>query len=147
MASPPLSFEQWLVCLVLLGEPCRAGGKHLRYARRTQSLRGHGSALLSEEAWRKLAERLNLSPAELDVLQGVLDDLSDKAIAGRMKIAPGTVGTHSKRLHSKLRVSTRAGLVVRILAEVVATPHLLYRELGTAKPAADDCHKLRGRLP
>ena len=110
-----------VVCAVVKGLPCR---------RPSRPARGSGSGVLFDDESAQLVWRKDLSDVELRVLHGVFDDLTDRAIAQRLGIAEGTVHTHFKRLHDKLGVSTRAVLVVAMLAEIVGTPHPLYTELG-----------------
>ncbi len=112
-----------VLCAVVKGQPCR---------RPSRPARGSGRGVLFDDEWAQLAWRKDLSDVELCVVQGVFDDLTDGAIAERLRIAEGTVHTHFKRLHDKLGVSTRAVLVVAMLAEIVGTPHPLYTEPGTA---------------
>ena len=50
--------------------------------------------------------------------QYVMDDLPERTIARRLHVEPSTVHTHLKRIYSKLGVSSRVGLIMRIF-EVV----------------------------
>jgi ATP/maltotriose-dependent transcriptional regulator MalT len=73
------------------------------------------SIFLNEAAWDRLAERLKLSGREIQIVQGVLDDLKESAIAQRLKMSAHTVHTHTERLHGKLSVSSRSELIIKIL--------------------------------
>ena len=79
-----------------------------------------GAAIFSELAWGKIAESLDLSGRELQVVRGVFDDAKESAIAATLGISPHTVHTHLERLHHKLRVVDRVGLVLRIISEFLS---------------------------
>jgi DNA-binding NarL/FixJ family response regulator len=72
--------------------------------------------------WSKLASRLGLSPRELCLVQGVFDELTNREIAARCNIASGTVGVHFARLHKKLGVKTRAGVVRAVIQAYLQLP-------------------------
>ncbi len=59
------------------------------------------------------------------MVQAVLDDCKDLAIARRLDITEHTVHTHFTRLYAKLGVSSRVELVVRVFAEHLRTPRPL----------------------
>lgn len=73
--------------------------------------------MFPEQAWRVIARSLQLSARELQIVRGVFDDRTDCAIAADIGISPHTVHTHFDRLHHKLAVADRVGLVVRIMNE------------------------------
>ncbi len=77
-----------------------------------------GSRLFSVQTWEGLEAALRLSPTEVRVAQYVMDDLPERTIARRLHVEPSTVHTHLKRIYSKLGVSSRVGLIMRIF-EVV----------------------------
>jgi len=54
-----------------------------------------------------------LSEREQQVLEGMVDGLSDKQVAGRLGLSPETVRTHVKNIYRKLHVSSRAELLSR----------------------------------
>ena len=64
---------------------------------------------------KRIAERLKLSPREVQIVQGVLDDQKESTIARRLRMSPHTVHTHMERLHGKLAVRTRSELILKIL--------------------------------
>lgn len=68
------------------------------------------------DAWDHLASDLCLAPRELQVVQGVFDDLKEIAIADDLGISPHTVHTYLERVYRKLRVGSRVELVVRVFA-------------------------------
>jgi LuxR family maltose regulon positive regulatory protein len=54
-----------------------------------------------------------LTPRELDVLQLLAEGLTNKAIAGKLIVAPSTVKQHLKNIYSKLDVHSRTQAVAR----------------------------------
>jgi DNA-binding NarL/FixJ family response regulator len=54
-----------------------------------------------------------LSEREQQVLEGMVDGLSDKQVAIRLGLAPETVRTHVKNIYRKLQVNSRAELLSR----------------------------------
>jgi len=75
--------------------------------------------MFSDQAWNEIARGLNLSGQELELIRGVFDDLTEFAIAERMKISPHTIHTHSERLYRKLGVTDRIKLVLSVLEKYV----------------------------
>ena len=75
-----------------------------------------GSELFASEAWQEIARLLHLSERELQVVQGVFDDVKDRHIASQIGISQHTVHTHFERLYLKLDVHNRTGLMLRIFA-------------------------------
>ena len=59
------------------------------------------------------AERLGLTPRELEVAQLVVRGLSNRAIAAELVISEQTAETHVKRILSKLGVSSRTQAAAR----------------------------------
>lgn len=74
-----------------------------------------GRGLFGGEVWRRIADRLVLSPRELQIAQGVCEDELESAIARRLGISAHTVHTHLGRLYQKLGVRSRVELVVRLV--------------------------------
>ncbi|MGI4870156.1 MAG: LuxR C-terminal-related transcriptional regulator [Janthinobacterium lividum] len=54
-----------------------------------------------------------LSAREQQVLEGIVDGLSDKQVATRLQLAHDTVRTHVKNIYRKLQVNSRAELLSR----------------------------------
>jgi DNA-binding CsgD family transcriptional regulator len=54
-----------------------------------------------------------LTPRELQVVELVAQGLSNKEIAGALRISGWTVSTHLRRIFAKLQVATRAAMVHR----------------------------------
>ncbi len=79
---------------------------------------GHpGSALLPAQSWDRVCGQLRLSPRELQIVKGVFEDHKEDCIASDLGISPHTVNTYIQRVYAKLRVSSRAQLIVRVVAE------------------------------
>jgi DNA-binding CsgD family transcriptional regulator len=77
-----------------------------------------GSALLAETEWAAAVRALRLSGREFQIVRGVFDCQKESAIAADLAIAPRTVNTHLERLYRKLGVTTRVGLVLRVVRVV-----------------------------
>jgi DNA-binding CsgD family transcriptional regulator len=71
--------------------------------------RGVGSGSLS--LLRASSERFRLTDREQQVLQFLLEGLTSKEIADRMKISPNTVKAFLRLIMIKMGVSTRSGIV------------------------------------
>jgi len=79
-----------------------------------------GSGLLPDSAWLDLGSVLRLSPRELQIVRGVFEDRKEETIAFDLGISPHTVNTYFQRLYSKLGVSSRPQLILRVMAEYLA---------------------------
>ena len=76
--------------------------------------------MFTAQAWDQIARSLGLSGRELQIVRGVFDDRIESAIAADLGISAHTVHTYFDRLHRKLGVATRTGLVLRITREFLA---------------------------
>jgi DNA-binding CsgD family transcriptional regulator len=72
--------------------------------------RGPGLAFLS-----KVAQKFKLTQREQEVLQFLLHGLDGKAIANRMGISPNTVKTFLRLIMTKMGVSSRSAVVVKMI--------------------------------
>lgn len=79
-----------------------------------------GSAILREQSWNEIATALRLSGRELEIVRGVFDNAIEPTIAANLQISAHTVHTHMNRLFQKLSVTTRAELIIRVMAEFIA---------------------------
>jgi DNA-binding CsgD family transcriptional regulator len=61
------------------------------------------------------AEDAALSPRELEIARMVAAGHPNKAIAAVLDISAWTVGTHLRRIFSKLRVTSRAAMVAKLM--------------------------------
>src|SRR5215470_8448256 len=95
--------------------------------------RNPGLSLLPPGAWSQLSEALRLSPREMQIVEGVFEDQKEEAIAYELGISPHTVNTYFQRLYSKLRVSSRPQLILRVMAE-----YLTMAPLGMSCSEATD---------
>ena len=77
------------------------------------------ASLLNDHAWAEIARTLGITRRELQIVQGVFDNLPKAGIAGRLHIPEHTVHTHLNRLFKKLEVTTRADLVLRIMEQLI----------------------------
>jgi DNA-binding CsgD family transcriptional regulator len=71
--------------------------------------RGAGSRSLS--LLRAASEKFHITDREQEVLGFLLEGLTSKEIAGRMKISPNTVKSFLRLVMMKMGVSTRSGIV------------------------------------
>ena len=79
--------------------------------------RTQGRSLLSSSAWAYLCMALRLSPREMQIVQAVFDDWTEENIAFELGISSHTVNTYFRRLYTKLRVSSRPQLILRVIEE------------------------------
>ncbi|MGA8809325.1 MAG: helix-turn-helix transcriptional regulator [Thermoanaerobaculia bacterium] len=61
------------------------------------------------------ADDAALSPRELEIARMVAVGHPNKTIAAVLDISAWTVGTHLRRIFSKLRVTSRAAMVARLM--------------------------------
>jgi DNA-binding NarL/FixJ family response regulator len=54
-------------------------------------------------------------------MQGVFQDDKEESIASDLGISPHTVNTYLQRVYSKLRVSSRSQLIVRVIGVYLST--------------------------
>ncbi|MBD2721116.1 response regulator transcription factor [Hymenobacter armeniacus] len=82
----------------------------------------NGGAALSPSVARKALQHFQPAPSqqpgllsgrEQQVLQGLVEGLSEKQVAARLSLSPDTVHTYVKRLYEKLRVNSRGELLSR----------------------------------
>jgi DNA-binding NarL/FixJ family response regulator len=74
------------------------------------------TALMSPEDWIRVAQELRLTARELTITVMIFEGKTRRAIARKLKSAPGTVRVHIDRVFGKLNVRDRVGLVLRIVA-------------------------------
>ncbi|WP_400192156.1 LuxR C-terminal-related transcriptional regulator [Hymenobacter sp. B81] len=81
-----------------------------------------GGAALSPSVARKALQHFQPAPSqqpdllsarEQEVLQGLVEGLTEKQVAARLTLSPDTVHTYVKRLYDKLKVNSRAELLSR----------------------------------
>ncbi|MBN2858502.1 MAG: response regulator transcription factor [Candidatus Delongbacteria bacterium] len=64
---------------------------------------------------KKKSEDSNLTDREKQVVEGLVDGLSYKMIADRLKISPGTIFTHIKNIYKKLHVNSKGEVISKSL--------------------------------
>ena len=79
--------------------------------------------LLTSNQWLAVASSLMLSTRELEIVRCVVDGQSTASIARQLRISAHTVHTHFDRVYRKLKVNTRAALVVRVFQEHLSLPN------------------------
>lgn len=129
---------------------CNAGGttQHFTSGTRTYTCRaiplqsmqqpGDITALLFERVHRKEVDYLlaagamfNLSPRQRETVWGVMQGLTTKEIAAQMGVSPHTVKQFIRQSMEKLGVTTRSGIVGRI----VSTDVNAGRDLTSPRPS------------
>jgi len=68
-----------------------------------------------DNAIHAVAPEYDLTPQEQEVLRGITQGLTNKELAVRMDISPNTVKTFLRQIMLKMGVSTRAGVVGKVL--------------------------------
>lgn len=86
-----------------------------RHDESSQQDENQSHLILSAEAWLRTANRLRLSARELEVVQHIFDGHSEARIAWLLHISPHTVHTYIKRIYTKLEVSDRCELILRVV--------------------------------
>ena len=74
-----------------------------------------GNSLFTDAEWKRLADSLNFTERELQIVQAVAEDLKDNAIAARLGISLRTVRTHFERLYRKLGITRRTALLIAVV--------------------------------
>lgn len=75
---------------------------------------------LDDGGWAFIARRLGLSAREAQIVGRILADDKETDIARALGMSPHTVRTHVERAYRKLRVRTRAQLIMRIVGCLLA---------------------------
>lgn len=76
-----------------------------------------GREFIDAPTWGRLAASLHLSPRELEVIQGVFDEATEREIADQLSISHHTVHMYVERIYHKLGLHSHVGLVLRVVAE------------------------------
>jgi DNA-binding NarL/FixJ family response regulator len=72
--------------------------------------------VFSEREWQQVVLDFTLPPRQAQVVECILQGLSDKQIAERLNIAVPTIRTYLARLFRRFRVQDRVELVLHIVA-------------------------------
>src|SRR5579859_6584016 len=76
-----------------------------------------GRLIIPSGMWIHLARLLGLSSREVQIVKLIFDDRKLVSIAFELGISPKTVGTYIQRLYTKLHVSSRTQLILRVVGE------------------------------
>jgi DNA-binding CsgD family transcriptional regulator len=68
--------------------------------------------LFSQQDWTRLKEDLSLPPRQAEIVQCVLDGMTDKQTAETLRISISTVRTHLRRLFTKFGSHDRVELIL-----------------------------------
>ena len=101
-----------------------------------------GSTMFSEQAWAELTRSLTLSPRELQIVRSIFDGRTEFAAASDIGISPHTVHTYIERLHRKLAVPDRVGLILRVTDEFLKLTASPDNDLPSICP-----NRIAGRCP
>ena len=66
----------------------------------------------------EISERFGLTAREQETVQFLLEGLTSKEIDQRMKISPNTVKAFIRLVMVKMNVSTRSGIIGRVIGKV-----------------------------
>lgn len=86
--------------------------------------------LVTARHWGLLAQRLALSPRELEMIRAACHDESVTALARELSVSPHTIHTYRERLYRKLQV--RSFSQVMVVSFTVLT-EILISEAGEAE--------------
>ncbi len=64
---------------------------------------------------KQVKHKLDLSPKQVEVIEGLVDGLSYKALAERLGISVSTIKTHIKRIYEALHVNSKSEAVAKYL--------------------------------
>ena len=87
--------------------------------RRSMEGRQAGRHKYSDAQWQVAADGLNLTRRELEVIQALFDDHNVAAIAQTLGISASTVYSHLANIYSKLSVTNRVALTIRVIEELL----------------------------
>lgn len=74
-----------------------------------------------ESKSKQAQEKFSLSNRELDIINGIVEDLTEQQIGEKLFISPHTVRTHIKNIYKKLHVRSRASTVKFALTNGLAS--------------------------
>ncbi len=97
-----------------------------------------GSSIFSKREWDELGCDLKLSSRELQLVRGIFDDKTEKAIAYDLSISVHTVHAYLIRIYQTLGVRSREQLLVYIFGRYLEQHRLpeSQRSAGQGKRAA-----------
>jgi DNA-binding NarL/FixJ family response regulator len=78
--------------------------------------------LLDTEQWLYVQNRYNLTPRERQIAELVCQGLRNSNIAKYLHITPGTVKTHTRNIHRKVRVRSKMAMLLRFVADARTLP-------------------------
>src|SRR5262245_51544134 len=79
---------------------------------------GGGGGGITPEEWKVVADRLHLSPRQVEIIQAIMaGDGKPATIAHRLGIGASSVKTHIERLYVNLDVHDRVEVVVKVFTE------------------------------
>lgn len=92
-----------------------------------------GDGFFCDAAWTAIADRLELSQRQVEIVRHMLTGQEDRQIAVRLDVSPRTIHAHVRCLHEKLDVQNRMELVTQLLTA--------YRAWRTEADPPTDCRQ------
>jgi DNA-binding NarL/FixJ family response regulator len=72
--------------------------------------------LLNRKQWAYVQKKYDLTPREIEIAELVCNGLRNGSIAKHLRIRPGTVKTHTRNIYRKVRVRSKIGMLLRLVA-------------------------------
>lgn len=72
--------------------------------------------LVTENQWKEIGRKVNLTKRELDVAKELFRGRKRIEVAETLGIAESTVRHHLDNIYSKLQVSSRVGIALRLIS-------------------------------
>ncbi len=88
--------------------------------RRSGTPRAVGRGVFTSAEWNRIANTLELSARELQLIRALFDNEPELAIAQELGLTTNTVHTYFKQLNRKLGTSNHVGIVVRVVETYMA---------------------------
>ena len=83
-------------------------------------LERYPEVVLTDREWQAISETLHLCARQLQIVQLVLDGRKEAEIAEALSLSTHTVHDYLMRLHGKLNVHDRCGVIVRVFAAYIS---------------------------
>ena len=94
------------------------------------------SSHLSDDWWRSIADSLDLSVRQLQIVRCIFDGFDEPTIGHKLGLSSHTIHAHLNRLYKKIRVKSRCELIVRVfLAYLSRAPATMERTNVRARPS------------
>lgn len=78
--------------------------------------------LLDTKQWLYVEHRYNLTPRERQIAELICHGFRNGNIAKHLRIAPGTVKTHTRNIYRKVRVRSKIAMLLRFVSDARKLP-------------------------